>query len=100
MWHVIRWKFLQHLTGQSLHTSFSRLTATAATVLWLNANDGAERFIGQVGLVGDVSVGVEPKNLQTRTHRHFVKDVELGMVSWNCPVLQTSGESTSGSVSM
>lgn len=69
MWNVVRWEFLQHLTGKFLYAGLPGLPRPAPAVLRLDADDGAERLIGQVGLVGDVSVGVEPKNLQTGRQR-------------------------------
>lgn len=67
--HVVRRQLLQHLGGESLNAGLPRLPGPAPGVLWLDADDGAERLIGQVGLVGDVSVRVEPKHLQTGSQR-------------------------------
>ena len=62
--HVVSGELLQHLVGEPLHRALARLPAPAAAVLGLDADDGAQGLVGQIGLVGDVSVGMEAKHLQ------------------------------------
>lgn len=63
---VVGRELLQHLIGQSQHGALARLPAPAATVLGLDADDGAQRLLRQVRLVGDVSVGMEAEHLYVR----------------------------------
>lgn len=62
--HVVSRELLQHLVGELLHGALTRFPTPTATVLGLDADDGAQGLVGQVGLVGDVSIGMEAKHLQ------------------------------------
>ena len=47
-----------------MDAALAGLSGPAPAVLGLDVDDGAQRLIGQVGLVGDVSVGMESEHLR------------------------------------
>lgn len=51
VWYIVLWQLLQHVVGQSVHHSFSGLTATTAGVFWLNVHNVGEHGVGCIGLV-------------------------------------------------
>lgn len=51
VWYIVLWQLLQHVVGQSVHNSFSGLTATTAGVFWLNVHNVGEHGVGCIGLV-------------------------------------------------
>jgi len=63
MWHIVSRKFFQHLIGHFLDRLLPGLAFPAAAVFGLDVEDGTQGFISHVGLISDVSIGVEAKYL-------------------------------------
>lgn len=59
---VIFWKLLQHIISQAGHYSLPRLVPSTGAVLRLDAQDGVQHILGQLALVSNVGIGVQPKH--------------------------------------
>ena len=62
---IVRGQLLQHVISQPGHHGLSGLTPSARAVFGLDAQDGVQHVLGQLALVGDVGVGVQPEHLGT-----------------------------------